>query len=124
MVIREVPFTGNYSLLFSWRNFNAFRRAFGIKTLADFDKFYTTENTAKLTFDDVEKIVGFGLQRKDKEVPPEEVSEIIESFMEEHTFMEMLELLINAQMAALTSAPLDGGEVKGVQQKPPKTSKN
>jgi hypothetical protein len=77
MVTREVPFTGNYSLLFNWRNFNAFRQAYGINSLEDFDKFYSKENSSKITFDDVEKIIGFGLQRKDQKVSPEEVSELL-----------------------------------------------
>lgn len=124
MVTREVPLVGNSSLLFSWKNFDAFRRAFGIKSLEDFDAFYTKENVAKLTFDDIIKIVGFGLQRRDKEVSLEEVVDIIDEYMEENTFMDLIELVINAQLAALTSTPLDGGEVKGVAKKPPKTSKN
>ena len=124
MVKREVPFVGNYSLLFSWRNFNAFRKAYGINTLDDFDNFYSKENSAKLTFDDIEKIVGFGLQRKDVPVSQEEVTDLIDEFMEDHAWMDLLELVINAQMSALVSSPLKEGEAKGETKKPPKTLKS
>ena len=124
MVTREVPFTGNSSLLFSWRNFNAFRKAYEINTLDDFNNFYSKDNSAKLSFDDIEKIVGFGLQRKDKAVSPEEVSELIEEYMEDKTFMELVELVITAQMAALVSTPVEGGEAKGEAKKTPKPLKN
>lgn len=123
MVTREVPFVGNSSFLFSWKNMNAFREAYGIKTLEDFDKFYSQANTAKLTFDDVAKIASFGLQRKDKTVSKEDVDDLIDEYMEEHTFTDFFELVLTAQMTSMYSPNQDVGEAKG-EKKPPKPGKN
>ena len=102
---------------------NAFREAYGIKTLEDFDKFYSQVNTAKLTFDDVAKIASFGLQRKDKTVSKEEVDDLIDEYMEEHTFTDFFELVLTAQMTSMYSPNQDVGEAKG-EKKPPKPGKN
>jgi hypothetical protein len=124
MVKREVPLVENYSLLYSWHNLNAFFEAFGIKTLEEFDTFYSKENSIKLGFEDIAKIVGFGLQRKDKSYSMEEVNDIIDEFMEEKTMQDILELAINAQMSAMITTSANEGEAKGeAKTKPPRQSK-
>jgi hypothetical protein len=122
MVKREVPLIGNYSLLYSWRNLNAFFEAFGIKTLEEFDKFYSKENTVKIGFEDISKIVGFGLQRRDKQLSLEEVNDIIDEFMEENTMQDLMEITIKAQMSAMVTTT--EGEAEGEKKtKPPRQSK-
>lgn len=125
MVKREVPLIGNYSLLYSWRNLNAFFEAYGIKTLEEFDTFYSKDNTLKLGFEDISKIVCFGLQRRDKQFSIEEVNDIIDEFMEENTMQDLIELAIKAQMSAMISTPAKEGEVEGeAKKKPPRQSKS
>ncbi len=124
MVAHEVPFAGNSSLLFNWRNIDNFFTAYELKTISDFDTFWKTRSDT-LSFDDYRKIVSIGLQRKGKTVTPNEVEDLIEEYMEDKSVMDLLLLLQTAQLSALVNTD-EPGEPTGepAKVKPPKHSKN
>lgn len=123
MVVREVPF-GNSSLLYNWKNITQFYREFELKTVGDFDKFWTSENINNLELDDLIKIARIGLQRKDKTVSIEEAMDIVDEFMgDDQTVTDLALTLFKAQSEGL-AAQDNAGEQKGATKakKPPTPS--
>jgi hypothetical protein len=118
MVKREVPFVGTSTLLYSWKNLTAFFDEFGIEKIEDIDNFYK-ENTGKLTFSQIEKIIQFGLQRKDKKVEIDEVRDLMDTYLEENTVLDIIGLAVKAQMLAIISATEPQGEPKGANSENP-----
>lgn len=122
MVYREVPFVGNSSLLYSWANLNQFFKAYGLKSPNDFDVFWKS-NLGTLEFDeDYPKIIMFGLNRKDNPSSIDEASELMYQYLEEHSFQDLQELIVGAQLSALVNTESEG-EAKGETVKPPQRSK-
>lgn len=123
MVAREVPFTGNYSLLYSWANLNQFFAAYSIKNLDDFNMFWKTRMESLEFGTDYPQIIMFGLNRKESKSSIEEAEALFYQYMEDHTLQDIQELIVNAQMSALINTDTPG-EVKGETVKPPRHSKS
>lgn len=121
MVSREVPFTGNSSLLFNWKNFTQFRKAYGIKTLEEFDDFWKIRAVSLDIDTDYPTILMFGLNRKDKESSIEEATELMNEYMEDHVLTELTELIISSMMSALV---VEGNQTGETKTKPPRQSKS
>ena len=123
MVAHEVPFVGNSFLLYNWRNINIFFNEYDLKTLDEFDTFWKTR-PGTFTFEDYNKIVSIGLQRKDQVVPTEKVDELIGEYVDNNSLNDLLATVYKAQMSSLVNAD-DQGELPGEKKvKPLRPSKN
>lgn len=110
MMSREVPFTGGKSLLYSWGALNRICDKYGVETFGEFDDIFL-KGTASLKRSDIVDLIQIGLERRDKKgnlipIPTEEVSLLIEKYMDEgHTVSEIYSLIIGGVYSSLLKKP-------------------
>jgi hypothetical protein len=115
---REVNFFGDYSLRFNWSAFEKMTSALGASSFSDFDKIMT-----KLGPVEIRLIIWAGLQHKFPNIKKENVSDLIDEFMElnDNDMQALTELV----MTALTEASVFSGRTdKGENQKEIKGSES
>jgi hypothetical protein len=117
MVVREVEFFGDYTLRYNWNAFEKLAVALGAPAFSDFDKIM-----AKLGPTEIRIIIWAGILHKFPNIKKEQVSDIIDEYMETSDINTLTDLV----MTALTEASVfgrksDKGETAGSKSKPSKS---
>jgi hypothetical protein len=118
MVMKEAPFAGGKSLRYTWDNMELLMDTLGFETLVDFVNFIPER---KYGLKHIRIIVWAGLQREGETIDLKDVGKIIDEYLKDHNFEDLL----STTMGAVINAWGDEGEAQGEnQKKTPKPSKN
>jgi hypothetical protein len=109
MVLKEIPFIGDYTLRYDWNGYEKMCEALGAETFGDFDL-----ALGKLGPKTLRLILWAGFLHKFPNLKKEEVSGIIDQFGESNSKADMFPIVMNALKEAglIADRGNDTGEAK------------
>lgn len=103
-----MTFFGDYTLRYNWTAFEKMALALNAPAFSDFDRIM-----AKLGPVEIRLIIWAGLLHKFPNIKKDDVSELIEEYLEEHEVPDLTELVMTALTeASVFSRKSDTGETK------------